>query len=215
MYILNYGLRTIELGTFNGLSKLTELYLFGNEIDEIIPGTFENINSLEYLNLEFNRLKHVNSDLFSGLLNLKYVDLRKSNLQYLHPDTFLGLQNLQIVVLEFIPSLQIPTDRNFINSHSLLRLYISSCNISSVSVDTFANLSALELLDLSDNNLKTVDKNILRALPELSSLLLYGNPLHWDCQLQEVLRWCKNSNIQTAYGDTAPECDTPKEVEGI
>jgi hypothetical protein len=34
------GLRTIELGAFNGLRKLTNLSIQGNEISEIIPGTF-------------------------------------------------------------------------------------------------------------------------------------------------------------------------------
>ena len=207
-------LRTIELGAFNGLTKLTKLYIVGNEISEIIPGTFENVISLEFLDLKYNRLEHLDSAVFSGLVNLKCIDLSGNNLQYLHPDTFLWLPNIQNVSLYGNRGLQVPTDRHFVQSHSLSQLLMSDCNISSLSVETFANVSALERLDLRYNNLTTVDINILKALPQLSTLYLQGNPLQCDCQLQEVWRWCEDRNIQTAIGVREPQCDTPREVEG-
>jgi hypothetical protein len=78
-----------------------------------------------------------------------------------------------------------------------------------VSVETLANVTALERLDLSYNNLSSVDINILKALPKLSALYLSGNPLQCDCQLQQVWRWCQDHNIQTENEETAPECDKP------
>ena len=78
-------------------------------------------------------------------------------------------------------------------------------------VETFANIIALDWFDLRKNNLRTLDINILRALPKLSTLYLYGNPLHCDSQLKEVWRWCEDRNIKT--GDVI--CDTPSEVDGM
>ena len=124
------SVRTIELGAFNGLTKLIELYIEVNEISEIIPGTFENMNSLQYLGFYGNRLEHLDSGVFSGLVNLKNIDLREKLLHYIHPDTFLVLPNLQHVQLYNNPSLQMPTDRNFINSHSLSHLSITNCSTS-------------------------------------------------------------------------------------
>jgi hypothetical protein len=161
--------------------------------------------------MDDNRLKHLDSAVFSGLVNLKYVLLRQNKLQYIHPDTFLLLPNLQTLYLYYNPGLQILTGRNFINSLSLSHLDISKCNVSSLSVETFVNVSALELLDLGYNKLRTVDINILGALPKLSKMYLYSNPLHCDCQLQEVWRWFKDRNILTGFG----ECDTPTEVKGL
>jgi hypothetical protein len=46
-------------------------------------------------------------------------------------------------------------------------------------------------------------------------MYLSGNPLKCDCQLQEVWRWCEDRNIQTAFKETAPECDTPIEMKGL
>jgi hypothetical protein len=109
------------------------------------------------------------------------------------------------------PGLYILTDRNFIKSPSLSRLDISNCNISSLSVETFANVSALEGIRLSNNNLRTIDIDILKSLPKLSTFSVHGNPLQCDCQLKEVWRWCKDRNVWT--GDVI--CDTPSEVEGI
>jgi hypothetical protein len=205
------GLRTIQLGAFNGLTKLTELSIEGNEISEIIAGTFQNLRNLERLALKHNELHHLDSDVFSGLVYLRYISLAANKLQYLHPDTFLALPNIKHINLYNNPALQIPTDRNFITSHSLSHLDISDCNVSTLSVETFTNVSALEHLDLSYNKLRTVHINILTALPKLSDLSLFGNRLQCDCQLLEVWRWCEDRNIQTGY----VECDTASEVEGM
>jgi hypothetical protein len=84
-----------------------------------------------------------------------------------------------------------------------------------VSVETFANVSALEWLDLTSNNIRTIDISILKSLPQLSTLYLYGNPLQCDCQLQEVWQWCKAHYIQTAIWGTGLKCYTPREVKGL
>jgi insulin-like growth factor-binding protein complex acid labile subunit len=215
LYLSGNNLILLDINTLTVLPELSELYLEGSKIREIIPGTFEKTSRLEYLHLNYNEIEHLGSGTFGGLFKLKHISLGTNNLQYIHPDTFFGLPNLQDLHLSFNSDLIIATDRRFINSHSLKRLDISGCNINSVSFETFANVSALEGLYLSNNNLRTVDINILTALPELSTLYLYLNPLHCDCQLQEVWRWCLDHNIQTAYEYHVPRCDTPREVKGM
>ena len=207
----NCGLTTIELGAFNGLIQLIGLYIRHNEISEILPGTFESMNSLEYFDLGSNRLVNLDSGVFSGLIKLTSINLSGNKLQFLLPDTFSWLPKLVHLFLYKKPGLRLQTDRNFIKSHSLSYLHIASCKFSSVSVETFVNVRELEWFDLSYNNLRTVHINIMRALPKLSILYLYGNPLQCDCQLKEVWRWCKDRNIST--GDV--KCDTPREVKGM
>ena len=199
LHVFRSGVKKIELGAFNGLTKVTLLSLWSNEVSEIIPGTFESMSSLENLYLYSNILEHLDSGVFSGLDNIKFIDLRANAIQYIHPDVFLALPKFQQLHLGGNWDLQIPTDRNFINSHSLSYLVLSNCRINSVSVQTFANLSGLERLYLTYNNLRTVDIYILRALPKLSKLYVYDNPLQCDCQLQEVWRWCEEHNIETGH----------------
>jgi len=51
LVLQTYRLTAIDLGAFNGISKLTALSIWAKEISEIIPGTFENMSSLENLDL--------------------------------------------------------------------------------------------------------------------------------------------------------------------
>jgi hypothetical protein len=213
---LSYNqLRSVDINILKVLPKLSHLYLERNEINEIIPGVSGNNSRLEYLDLDNNIIDHLGIDVFYGLVNLKVIYLQGNKLQYLHPETFLGLPKFRSLYLSINFGLQIPTERRFITSHFLKHLGISGCNISSVSVETFANVSALEFLDLGENNLKSLDISILKALPQLYTLYLHGNPLQCDCQLQEVWRWCQDHNIETAYNGIGLKCVTPSEVKGL
>jgi hypothetical protein len=215
LYVLWCEMETIDLGAFSGLTELTLLSLSHNKIREIIPGTFENMNSLEYLDLADNVIEHLEVDVFCGLVNLKHIHLEENNLLNLHPDLFVGLSKLQSLYLSNNPNLQIPTDHHFINSHSLTQLDISGCNVSSVSVETFANVTALEWLDLRYNHLKSVDLNVLKLLPKLSALYVHENTLKCDCQLQEVWRWCQDHDIQTVFEGKRPHCVVPNQGNSL
>jgi hypothetical protein len=193
------GLQTIELGAFNGLTKLTFLSMRQNAIKEIKRSTFEVMRGLKHLGLQYNEIEHLDVNVFSGLFNLHHINLAGNKLLELDPDIFVGLPKLESLDLSANGGLQIPTDRHFITSHSLKFLQITFCNISAVSIETFANVSALEWLDLRYNDLRRVDTKILKLLPKLSSLSLSGNPLLCDCQLKEVWRWCYNHDILASY----------------
>jgi len=73
---------------------------------------------------------------------------------------------------------------------------------------------ALEWLDLSYNNVKSLVVNTVILLPKLSALYLYENPLHCNSQLLELWRWFQERNITTFYDDKSPECVTPSKVKG-
>ena len=208
IYLGGNGIENLENVLFSGLVNLKKIGLEGNKIKHLESALFRGLVNLEEIYLGRNGIDNLENALFSGLVNLKVINFVRNKLQHFHSDMFLGLPNLQKLNLGRNDGLQIPTDRNFIHSHSLSHLNISSCNIRSLSVETFANVSALEQIDLSYNNLRTVDINILRALPELSTLYLHGNPLQCDCQLQDVWRCLKERNIDIGY----VECETQSEV---
>jgi len=209
------GITRVEPGAFNGLMKLEQLSLMGNMIREIEPRTFENMTTLEELYLVSNKIEHLEPDAFWGLSSIDGIWLDGNKIEYLHPEVFINLPHLSILSLRGNQMLYIPTDRHFISSNSLTYLGISECNVSSVSVATFAHLRALKMLDLSRNNLRSVDRNISTVLPKLSAMHLYDNPLQCDCQLQEVWRWYQDHNIQTGPTEMVPECETPSEVQGV
>jgi len=128
---------------------------------------------VELLDLRRNRLKHLDGNVMNGVFNLIYIyiyiNLDYNTLQYLHPDTFLLLPNIHHVYSYSNPDLQIPTDRHLINSRSLPHIDISACVLSSLFCDTCAKVCALKWLDMTYNILISVDINIWRALPQLST----------------------------------------------
>jgi hypothetical protein len=193
--IVHCGLQTIEFGAFNGLTNLIHLSMPRNGIEEITRRTFEKVSGLELLGLQNNKIENLDVDVFSELINLQRIYLDGNKLLKLHPDLFVGLHKLEHLSLSSNEGLQIPNDRHLIISHSLKFLDISHCNVSSVSVETFAKVSALETLHLNNNNLKSIDIYILESLPKLSEIFLISNPLQCDCQLKQVLRLCQDHDI--------------------
>jgi Leucine-rich repeat (LRR) protein len=185
-----------------------------NEIENLEPDAFLGLTNLRDIWLITNKIHYLLPDTFLGLNNLSDIRLNDNKIQYLHPDLFLHVSSLSSLYLENNPMMKIPTDRHFINSPSFRKLHISDCNVSSILVETFANVSGLELIDLSRNHLKYIDVNILTIMPQLSTFYIYENPLQCVCQLQEVWRWCQNHSITTGH-IIQPECDSPSEVEGM
>jgi Leucine-rich repeat (LRR) protein len=202
------------LVALNGLSDLTVMCMTDNMIIEILPVIFESLSNLNNLYFFINNLQQLDSGTFIGLFNILSMYLSLTKLQYIHPDTFLALRYIESISIYDNPHLQIPTDRPFIKSHSLSHLDISYCKFSSLSVETFTNVSALERLDLIVNNLRSVVINILTALPKLSTFHLHDNPLQCDCQLKDVWRWCEGRNITTVIWGEVPKCDRPSGVKG-
>jgi Leucine-rich repeat (LRR) protein len=134
------------------------------------------MSGLVYLGLHYNKIEHLDFGVFSGLINLQHINLAGNELLKLHPDLIVGLTKTESLYLDGNFYLQIPTDRHFITSLSLKCLSITHCNIVSVSVETFANVTALETLDLSYTYLSSMDINILKSLPKLSAMPLYKCP---------------------------------------
>jgi hypothetical protein len=215
LIIDNCELAGVEPGAFNGFKTLVELSLISNALRHIKPHTFGNMSRLKRLHLGHNAIEKLDTDAFLGLSDLEYLDMNENNIRYIQPDMFIHSPNLETLRLGGNQLLQIPTNGHFINARSLRHLYVENCSVSYVSMETFANLGGLTLLDLSANHMRHIDINVLISLPQLSALHLYENPLQCDCQLQEVWRWCVDHNIDTAYGTKAPLCDTPSEVEGL
>ena len=77
-----------------GLTSLTEICLFSNQIQSIDKDTFKDLNYLTIIDLSWNQIKSIHQDTFQGLTNLTKINLWENQIESIHQDTFKGLNSL-------------------------------------------------------------------------------------------------------------------------
>jgi Leucine-rich repeat (LRR) protein len=176
------------------MPKLLKLNLEFNDIREIKRGTFF-VSYLLYLNLNYNKIRRLENDTFRWLSGLNILSLEGNNLQYIHPQTFLYFINLQNLLLSKNPELDVPNKDIFIASASLIKLGMSGCGISSVSVETFALFTRLRWLDLSYNKLTTVQMSITKDMLDTLEQYRRLRELTINFQERKFLRKLEHLNL--------------------
>lgn len=138
-------------GIFDNMSKLRELWLFGNGLTALREDVFANNINLTDISLADNALTDLESGTFSTLTKLDGLGLHNNEMVYFSPTVFNGLSNL-----------------------TYLRL--SGNNIGTFGLGTFKDLAKLTSLYIENNNITTLPTGIFEGLESLIRLNLTGNP---------------------------------------
>ncbi|KAM3620236.1 uncharacterized protein V6R79_020102 [Siganus canaliculatus] len=178
-----------ELGQ---LENLTELDLSNNQLKEL-PSGLGRLTFLQKLNLSHNKLSCL-PDSLAQLTRVKLMDCSNNQLTDMPASVsqMVALEQLYLRhnKLRLLPKLPAP---------SLKELYVGNNQIEQVGEEQLASLTAISLLELRDNKIKTLPEQIaglntltrldvtnndigslppsLALLPNLKVLLLEGNPL--------------------------------------
>ncbi|XP_022530888.2 leucine-rich repeat-containing protein 40 isoform X1 [Astyanax mexicanus] len=179
-----------ELGQ---LCQLEDLDLSNNKLI-IVPDGLANLNNLVKLNLSFNSLKSLPSAI-SEMKNLRMLDCSRNQLESVPPvlAQMASLEQLYLRhnKLRFLPELP--------SCKTLKELHCGNNQIEVLEAAHLKHLSALSVLELRDNKVKSLPEEItllqglqrldltnndlssipcgLGNLPKLTSLTLEGNPL--------------------------------------
>ncbi|XP_002740280.1 uncharacterized protein LOC100378039 [Saccoglossus kowalevskii] len=207
----------LPAGTFNGLTKLRNLDLSGNNIDSI-NSLFVGLSQLQNLDLSVNNIRSIPNTAFSQLSSLKVLDMSRNKLSTIIPGTFIGtvilqelylssnnisslssfmfdnLSNLRELDIDLNPVTSLP---QFVFQHltSLQQLYLNSLQLSTISDDAFQGLTSLQRLSLSSNRLDSLSIASLSPLSNLTDLLLSANPWKCDCKMKQLYDWLTDSTI--------------------
>ncbi|XP_069583600.1 immunoglobulin superfamily member 10 [Ranitomeya imitator] len=196
------SLSKLTEGDFTGLKKLELLMLHSNEIHTIHEHAFQDLSSLQVLKMSYNKVKTLHKNTFRSLKSLVRLHMDHNKLEFLSPESFYGLTSLKLVHLE---------------GNELRQLHM----------DTFVTLrfiqifktSSIKVINLSDNLLSSMPKDMFLYLNELDGLYLHGNPWSCDCNLQWItelgqqskdLIKCKRDRL----GTQCPLCSSPKKNQG-
>uniref|UniRef100_A0A914GQN4 Uncharacterized protein n=1 Tax=Globodera rostochiensis TaxID=31243 RepID=A0A914GQN4_GLORO len=167
---------------FKGLHNLQEL---PNKLWQDLP-------ALQSLEIGWNDLRKLNGTSFGGMgKRLRRLDVRNNEaLREIEPDTFVGLDQLRY--LNISGTLLAKVSAKVFKLPNLKELDLSSSNISSIEIEQNDNQSAksspIELLNLSKNELKTLEVTLLEGMNALKVLDLSENRWLCDEKMQKIVR---------------------------
>ncbi|XP_064800408.1 LOW QUALITY PROTEIN: matrix-remodeling-associated protein 5-like [Oncorhynchus masou masou] len=198
---INLGFNSISRipdNSLAGLRRLALLMLHGNDIHEIPDGAFQDLSSLQVLKLSYNKLREISAKSFSGLSSLQRLHLDHNWLQSLHPQALLRLPNLRLIRLQ---------------GNRLHQLHPQAfCTLSLL--QTFC-YSTLRHLDVSNNSLTNLPRDILRTAPLLESLALQANPWTCDCSMAWLQAWSiSHPGMLKCPGPQCLVCASPNHLKG-
>ena len=175
LYLYDNQMEELIDGDFHGLRYLEQLWLSGNKLTKLESGVFQGLHNLDILALYENRMVDLNIGLFRELTRLTRLDLDTCQLRALSVGVFQGLRNLN-------------------------KLYLYSNHLVRLDVGLFDELTSLRFLSFSNNELIDLPVGVFHGLGSLNSLYLYGNRLvtldvglFWDVPRLTSLSLAKNA----------------------
>ncbi|XP_060522372.1 chondroadherin-like isoform X2 [Cylas formicarius] len=173
-------IHSLPHNVFEHLSDLEELNLEGNHfkfLDQPTQMALSGLPHLETLNLARNDLTELVEEAIHNLDNLVELNLAYNKIDFV-PDTLSLLEKLETVYLDYTMIFEL-TDESFLGVKSLREISLTNLpRLSYVKANTFAGLSNLKILKLSDNrNLATIDREAFAPNQILQELYLHNNSL--------------------------------------
>lgn len=157
-----------------------------------------------------NRIADLPALQLNYLSDLVYLDCSNNSLSEISESTFGNLRKLAYLDLSFNVFLQIE-DRTFGPLVSLVMLRLTdNPSLGEIHPDSFSENIALQVLDVSRNNLTALNISSLIALPALRSLGLSGNPWSCDCDTEDLCLWVQIEGFkfqgEGCHGFTVANC---------
>ncbi|XP_045107252.1 leucine-rich repeat neuronal protein 1-like [Portunus trituberculatus] len=181
-------IHNIPASVFRALASLHHLNLSGNRISSVDPRAFSGLTRLQELVLEDNLLASVPTAALQSLPSLSVLTVDHNPLNKIKPLDFSHLSAARISV-RHMPDLRIVDPKAFYNLVNATTLLLSgNPRLAYVDPLAFMNVDALRDLQLHDNHLRGLQKEIADYLPQGVTLTLYGNPLTCDCNARWLRR---------------------------
>ncbi|XP_076231109.1 uncharacterized protein LOC143177181 [Calliopsis andreniformis] len=191
IHISGTNLTIVTSQDFEAFPALMHLFMGNNMISRVSPSAFRSLLELLTLDLSMNELELLPQERLKGLEHLRLLNLTHNRLKELEdfpPD----LKALQVLDLSYNQISGVGKS-TFQHLENLAELHLYGNWISSISPDAFKPLKKLRILDLSRNYLANLPLNAFRPLEtQIRSLRADENPLHCDCDSQELWEWLRD-----------------------
>lgn len=149
------------------------LFLQENKITNITRLSLGNLRNLVLLNLRDNQVNFVENGFLQTLPVLQDIDLSGNRLEEVQKGTFKATSN------------------------SLKNLDLSGNVIARLHPKSFASLSGLKSLDISQNEIGVIPQGLLDNFTSISTFFVSENPLNCSCDLLYLSNWYKGAIFET------------------
>lgn len=180
---LNAGQTRIKFvgpSMFNGMTYIANLNLSGNSIEKIHNQAFHKLVELNYLDLSYNDLDFISNILIKENIELDIFKISNNpNLKHLPAEGFqCSVDQFNIYLFDASNcGLQEIYDDSLKTFSALSVINLSNNEIKSIGTKVFTMCPKLVEINLSYNQLTTLDGKIFEKNNELGKLYLQGNPL--------------------------------------
>ncbi|XP_074839449.1 toll-like receptor 8 [Carettochelys insculpta] len=205
-------------------SSLKELVFKGNRLDILWKNgdnryinIFKNLRNLTHLDISYNRLHEIPAMAFFGLpKSLIELHINNNELTHFNWTVLQQFQNLTLLDLSS-NALSFVTDNLANCTASLQKLLLQHNKISQLAEGFFHKTSHLLHLDLSYNQLPSINQSIARSenLIHIKLLDLRGNPFECTCAIVDCIHWINYYvNVSIPRLATDVICSTPGDQRG-
>ncbi|XP_011690572.1 PREDICTED: chaoptin-like [Wasmannia auropunctata] len=227
IHISGTNLTIVTSQDFEAFPALMHLFMGSNMISRVSPSAFRSLSNLLTLDLSINDLELLPQERLKGLEHLRLLNLTHNRLKELE-DFPSDLKALQVLDLSYNQISKVGKG-TFQHLENLAELHLYGNWISLISPDAFKPLKKLRILDLSRNYLANLPLNAFRPLEtQIRSLRAEENPLHCDCESQELWEWLRDHQKLVGGGMSRNRglrmndvdsgllrCDQPPELRGL
>nr|XP_050848750.1 leucine-rich repeat-containing protein 15-like isoform X1 [Vespula vulgaris] len=166
---------------FEVFENLEELDISNNPLSDAFVSLLNPLSSLEYLDMSYCNLGHVANNTFAQMTSLKKLILSGNKLHTLEEGLFANLTRLESLEMSNCDlrnpiDLKVFGDRNVTNVIEL-KLSGNPLSISNQGALLPAQLSNLEILDISDCGVSHLHQNVFSKTKNITRLNLSGNEI--------------------------------------
>lgn len=177
----NQHVPLLQSGCFKNLLKLRYIKVVQCGLEEIEPGAFYNLPKLRTIDLGFNNLREIRNDRFHSLDIVK-LSLTANAIETIREHAFYNLTSLETLDLSN-NKLHYLSPEMFFRTYRISRLDCSHNNLQYVDEWFFWDIfssnrdKVSSLIDLSFNNLSTIERDTFKGVFYINSLLLHHNSI--------------------------------------
>ncbi|XP_035227345.1 chaoptin-like [Stegodyphus dumicola] len=174
-------IKGIRKAAFLNLNSLINIELEGNLIEYIENEAFQNLPNIEYINLSYNKLQFFNLKAFDqvGRLSALKIEVDHNEIQNLTGNRFSSHTSINIKSINYSYNNISYLDGSYFDPIriSINILDLSFNKIKNLTMSAFVEMTHLQTLTISNNEIETIDDDEFKGLKSLQILDISKNKI--------------------------------------